>query len=147
MAIRRKVFAEIKPLRVDLGRLGRKLLTGAETELINRICKAGWKVMYIPNAQVYHQIPPERLDKSYIYRIGHGFAASHVILTSDPNPLVVLRWFASDFWYSCRMFFRLIVALLQRKTLWFDDYMRFWIIAQRIPFRIKSLFHKEITPR
>lgn len=147
MAIRRKVFSDTSSLRVDLGRFGRKLLTGAETELINRISKVGWKVMYIPDAQVHHQVAPERLEKSYIYRIGYGFAASHVILTSDPNPWVVLRWFASDLWYTCRMFFRLVVALLRRKPLWFDDYMRYWIIAQRIPFRIKSLFHKRIVPK
>jgi hypothetical protein len=64
------------------------------------------------------------------------------MLTSDPKPIKVLRWFASDFWYATRMLFRLVWAIAKRKILWFDDYMRFWIVAKRVPIRLKYLLNR-----
>ena len=95
--------------------------------------------MYVPNAPVQHIVAPERLDKKHIYRIGRGLAESHIILTSEPGLRRVARWFASDLWYAIRMFFRLIIAVVRRNPLWFDDYMRFWMVAQRIPIRFMRI--------
>jgi hypothetical protein len=39
------------------------------------------------------------------------------------------------------MLIKFIIAFCSRKPLWFDDYMRFWMVFQRIPLRIKALFH------
>jgi glycosyltransferase involved in cell wall biosynthesis len=139
VAFRGSVLAELGLFRADLGRSGGSSLAGEETELIGRFHKAGWKVVYLPDAAVRHMVAPERLKKSYIYRIGWGLAASHVILTYDPRLHMVVRWFASDLWYATRMLFKLVAAILWRKPLWFDDYMRFWIVANRIPIRIKML--------
>jgi GT2 family glycosyltransferase len=139
MGIRKKALNEVASFRGDLGRIGHVKLTGGETDLTNRIHKAGWKIMYVPGAKVMHLVSPERLEKSYIYKIGYGHAASHIILTSSAKPLMALRWLASDTWYATRRFFWFILSLLQRKPLWFDDYMRFWMIYKRIPLRIKAL--------
>lgn len=139
MAIQRKLFDELGYFRIDLDRTGTQALAAGDTEMADRIHKAGWKVMYVPNAPVRHIVSPGRLTKAHIYRIGRGLAESHVILTADSNPLHILRWFASDMWYALRMFFWFIVALIKRKSLWFDDYMRFWMVAMRIPLRMKAL--------
>jgi glycosyltransferase involved in cell wall biosynthesis len=140
MAIRRSLFADLGFLRTDLDRSGGQVLAAGDTEMADRINKAGWKVMYIPDAPVRHLVAPERLQKNHIYRIGRGLAASHVILTADPRPHKILRWFASDVWYATRMFFAFVFAIMRGKTLWFDDYMRFWMVAQRIPFRAKHIW-------
>lgn len=147
MAIRKQVLVNLNWFRTDLGRSGRGSLAGEETELIHRINKSGWKVIYVPNARVRHLIPPERLNKAYIYRVGYGLAATHVILTYDVRLFRIIRWFASDMWYATRMCFRWIVALLQRKPLWFDDYMRFWMVAMRIPLRIQVLVKGQTSVR
>jgi GT2 family glycosyltransferase len=141
MAVRRSVLAEVGSFRPDLGRSGGSLLAGEETELVDRMYKAGWRVMYLPDAKVWHLVAPERLDKQYIYRVGMGLAATHVYLTSRRQVYYIIRWFASDAWYATRMLFKLLVAIVQRRALWFDDYMRFWMVAQRIPVRFRALLN------
>jgi GT2 family glycosyltransferase len=136
MAIRRRLFADLGFFRTDLDRSGKQVLAAGDTEMAERIHKAGWKVMYVPDAPVRHIVSRQRLDKKHIFRIGRGLAESHIILTSDPKPQKIIRWFASDAWYATRMFFSLIVALIRRKPLWYDDYMRFWMVAQRLPIRL-----------
>jgi GT2 family glycosyltransferase len=139
MAIRRALFDKLGYFRTDLDRTGNQALAAGDTEMADRIHKAGWKVMYVPDAPVNHLVSPGRLTKAHIYRIGRGLAESHIILTSDRNPLRIVRWFASDIWYALRMFYWFVVALVKRKSLWFDDYMRFWMVAMRIPLRVKAL--------
>lgn len=146
MAIRRSLFSDLGFFRLDLDRSGNQVLAAGDTEMADRINKAGWKVMYVPDASVQHIVPPERLDKKHIYRIGQGLAESHIILTSDPRPHKIARWFASDLWYATRMFFRLATAIMRRNPLWFDDYMRFWMVAKRIPLRVKALWCDRNVP-
>ncbi|GIK54773.1 MAG: glycosyltransferase family 2 protein [Chloroflexi bacterium] len=140
MAIRRRLFYELGFLRTDLSKIADQPLAAAETEMADRINKAGWKVVYVPHAPVYHLVPPERLNREYIYHRGRGLAKSHIILTDSRKPHIILRWFASDGWYAARRFFWLSLAIIERNEKWFDDYIRFWIIAQRIPLRFKRLF-------
>ena len=135
MAFRKKVFDVVGLFRTDLGRSGNQSLATEDTEMIGRIHRAGWKVIYLPQARVHHLVAPERLKKEYIYKVGYGLASSHVLLTANPRPHMVLRWFASDLWYATRMFFKFIMAVVWGKPTWFDDYMRFWMVAQRIPIR------------
>lgn len=139
MAFRRSVLADVGLFRLDLGPSGSVRLLGGETELIGRVHNAGWKIMYLPDPMVRHLVAPERLEKSYIYHTGRGLAATHVILTRDPRLHMIARWFASDLWYATRLFFKLAAAIVRRKPLWFDDYIRFWIVAQRIPIRTRAL--------
>jgi glucosyl-dolichyl phosphate glucuronosyltransferase len=139
MALRRKLFSSLGLFRLDLDRSGNQVLAAGDTELADRVNKAGWKVVYLPEAQVIHIVTPERLKKSHIYRIGYGLAASHVILTSDRSFFRVVRWFASDLWYTTRMFVKFIHSWIMRDPLWFDDYMRFWMVAMRLPIRVKTI--------
>jgi GT2 family glycosyltransferase len=147
MAIRQSLFAGLGLFRTDLDRSGNQVLAAGDTEMAARIDQAGWKVLYVPDALVRHLVAPERLDQKHIYRIGRGLAASHTILTSDPRLYMILRWFASDLWYASRMFFRLVTAIIHRKPLWFDEYMRFWMVWQRIPLRIKHVWNQNVRPR
>jgi GT2 family glycosyltransferase len=142
MAIRRRVLAQVGEFRTDLDRNGTEALAAGDTEMADRIHKAGWKVVYVPDASVRHLVAPERLQKSHLYRIGRGLAASHVVLTADPRPSKIVRWFASDAWYATRMLGRLLVALAWRKHLWFDDYLGFWMVARRIPCRWEWLWRR-----
>lgn len=139
MAIRRRIFTDSFFFRADLGKSGDHLLGAGETELMERIRKAGWVLLYVPTARVQHLVSPQRLDKSYIYRRGRGLQETHLRLTSDSRPHKIIRWFASDLWYATRMFFRFVMAIAQRKELWFDDYMRFWMIGLRLPLRVRWL--------
>jgi cellulose synthase/poly-beta-1,6-N-acetylglucosamine synthase-like glycosyltransferase len=143
MAFRKDVFNDLGFFDTELGPSGERRLTAEETEYIQRVHQRGWKVLYIPSAKVHHFVPPERLTKSHLYRVGRGLASSHVFLTSDPRLHMIIRWYLSDAWYALRMFVKFIGAVLQRKALWFDDYMRFWIVAMRLPIRFRMLFEKK----
>lgn len=139
MAFRKEVFNELGFFRTDLDRSGNQVLAAGDTEMIARAHKTGWKVMYLPEAQVSHLVAPERLKKEYIYLIGRGLAQSHVLITEDSRPRVIFRWFVSDSWYTTRMFLSFILSFIRGNPLWFDDYMRFWMVGMRIPLRVKSL--------
>jgi hypothetical protein len=139
------VISRVGSFRPDLGRSGNRKLAGEETELIGRIIKDHWKVLYLPDACVKHIVSHERLNKEYIYRIGRGLAATHVYLTSTKKFFNFVRWFLSDTWYMTRMLFKLVLALLQRKSLWYDDYMRFWMVGMRLILRLKVLIQGDVV--
>lgn len=145
LALRRQVFDQVGLFRPELDRVGSEVLTGGETELIGRCSRAGWQILFLPQAGVRHLMAPERLEKRYLYRIGRGLALSHIIQTADRRPRVVARWLASDAWYAARMLLRLCQAIAMRKRLWFDDYMRFWIVSRRIPLRLRLLLRGSLT--
>jgi glycosyltransferase involved in cell wall biosynthesis len=142
LAIRKNLFRVVGCFRTDLDRSGSQVLAAGDTEMVNRIYKAGWQVVYAPDAPVRHLVPRERLTKTHLYRIGRGLAQSHIILTTDPRLWVIARWFTSDLWYATRLGIALIAALVQHKPLWFDDYMKFWMVTMRIPLRAKSLWNR-----
>lgn len=139
MAFRKDIFSVVGFFSTALGPSADIRLTAEETEFIRRIPEHGYKVLYVPTAITKHLVPPERLKKSYIYKVGYGLASSHVILTSDPRPYMILRWLFSDLWFAFRLFGKLIISLLKMKPLWFDDYFRYWMVAKRIPIRLRAI--------
>jgi glycosyltransferase involved in cell wall biosynthesis len=145
MAFRKRVFEQVGQFRVDLDPTAGARILGGESEMISRLGGAGWQVLYVPDAVVMHFVLPKKLAKSYLYEEGMRLAASHIISTLDSRPRQVVRWFASDLWFAARLFFRYVAARLIRKESWFDDYMRFWIIAQRLVIRLEALTHKRYT--
>lgn len=52
----------------QLGRIGDRLFLGEETEFVDRLLRAGERVVYDPRLQVEHRLPPERLTQAYICR-------------------------------------------------------------------------------
>lgn len=67
MAFRRIAFEKYGLFRVDLGK--RKNLSGIEDrEFGARLLRAGEKIVYAPQAIIYHPVEPERLRKNYFLR-------------------------------------------------------------------------------
>jgi hypothetical protein len=57
--------------RTSLGRIGadtNNLLCGEETALIDRIREKGGRIFYVPDAQVTHCIPADRLTRAWMRR-------------------------------------------------------------------------------
>jgi glucosyl-dolichyl phosphate glucuronosyltransferase len=65
LSIRREWLERVGPFRTDLGRVGRRLTGGEETELLGRIVSAGGRLLYEPRAAVGHRVSPERLRRSW----------------------------------------------------------------------------------
>ena len=138
MAMRQSVIADVGFFREDLGPSGKNLVVGEETELMQRARSAGWQILYAPDAIVDHLVAPGRLEKEYIFRMGRRLAVTHIHLTWTTRIHKAARFFLSDLWYATRMLVQFMAVVLRRKPLWFDDYMRFWMVAMRLPLRIRA---------
>ena len=69
MAMRRRVFDSIGMFNTSLGRTGKHLLGGEESNLFERIVKHEYRVYYAPRAVMYHIIPKEKLSRDYFVRL------------------------------------------------------------------------------
>ncbi|MFB2922512.1 glycosyltransferase family 2 protein [Aerosakkonema funiforme] len=64
-SIRRTFLERIGGFNVNLGRVGKKLLSNEELLMTEQALKLGWQVAYIPDALVGHNVAPERLNQSW----------------------------------------------------------------------------------
>lgn len=69
MAIRRSLLDEVGVFNTSLGRTGKRLIGGEESELFERIADKGYKWYYVPRAVMYHIIPAEKLTEEYFERL------------------------------------------------------------------------------
>jgi glycosyltransferase involved in cell wall biosynthesis len=69
MAFTRAVFQRVGNFDPALGRIGKKLLGGEETDLYERVLDAGFKVLYQPSAVMRHAVEPERVRKTYFRKL------------------------------------------------------------------------------
>lgn len=66
MAFRKEAFSRYGLFRTDLGRKGKALINGEETELCQRLIQAKEKITYTPRAIVYHPVLKEHTQKKYV---------------------------------------------------------------------------------
>lgn len=76
MAFQKSVFEKFGGFRTDLGRSGKSLIGNEDTEFGMRLIAAGVRLLYVPQAIVYHPVVEERLTKKYFrsYWFGLGRA-------------------------------------------------------------------------
>ncbi|MBO5831737.1 MAG: glycosyltransferase [Alistipes sp.] len=76
MAMRREVFERIGLFDTTLGRTGKRLLGGEESDLFERMASAGMSCYYVPRAVMYHIIPAEKLTAEYFDRLAYNIGLS-----------------------------------------------------------------------
>lgn len=81
MAARREVFEKYGSFNTDLGRTGDNPMGGEEKEFFHRIASGGEAVWYLPEAVIFHIIPPEKLTMKYFRRLARGCGASERVRT------------------------------------------------------------------
>lgn len=69
MAMRRILLDEVGVFNTSLGRTGKRLIGGEESELFERIADKGYEWYYVPRAVMYHIIPAEKLTEEYFERL------------------------------------------------------------------------------
>lgn len=69
MAFRRSAALDYGGFDVTLGRVGRELIGGEENDLFERMLRGGETIWYVPDAVMWHIIPPEKLTESYFRRL------------------------------------------------------------------------------
>jgi glucosyl-dolichyl phosphate glucuronosyltransferase len=80
MAIRRELFARLGGFRTDLGPTASSELRGEDTEICRRFRGAGEKVVYAPNAIVYHPVEAKRAQKEYFLAWYFDFGRSQIVM-------------------------------------------------------------------
>ena len=76
MAMRREVFNKIGLFNTSLGRTGKLLIGGEESDLFERIAAADMECYYAPRAVMFHIIPAEKLSESYFERLCYNTGVS-----------------------------------------------------------------------
>lgn len=76
MAFRREVFDRFGAFDPALGRTGTVLLGGEESDLFERLGRAGVRFWYVPGATIRHIIPPEKLTRDYFRRLCYNVGVS-----------------------------------------------------------------------
>lgn len=76
MAMRRELFGTVGRFNTSLGRIGKKLIGGEESELFERIRAYNMPIYYVPRAIMYHIIPEEKLTLDYFSRLAYNIGIS-----------------------------------------------------------------------
>ena len=101
MAMRRSLFDSVGVFNTALGRTGKRLLGGEESDLFERIARSGYKVYYVPRAVMYHIIPAEKLTRDYFTRLSRNTGISQHTRAQQKNRLAklyvgeVMKWVAT----------------------------------------------------
>lgn len=103
MSFRSKVFDEYGMFDVKLGRVGRTLSGGEEKEFFFRMKKEYEKIWYVPQAIVYHCVPPDRTTEAFIRTQAFGIGHSEAVRIRSKGINVMLgryfmelvKWFGS----------------------------------------------------
>ena len=118
MVLRRSALIESgwldRPLLAD--RIGKKLVSGGDVEMAQRVRSAGYSLWFAPDAVLMHRIPLSRMSRRYLFRINRELGASSALIS-------LLTW--SDEWEAWRRMAR------DRRRHWFGMAMRGLFYAAR----------------
>ena len=78
MAMRRMVFDVVDTFDTSLGRTGKRLIGGEESDLFERMAKQAMRCYYVPEAVMYHIIPEEKLSEEYFDRLTYNIGVSQL---------------------------------------------------------------------
>ncbi len=76
MAFSKEVIVQLGGFATSIGRIGRKLIAGEESDLQLQIRIAGFPIRYEPNAIVEHWIPLPRQSPEYLYNIFYNLGVT-----------------------------------------------------------------------
>lgn len=117
MSFRKKIFEDVGYFRTDIGRFGKNLLGSEEPELCTRISTKypELKIIYNPDAIVYHNVIPKRLKISYLWKRSFFEGFSKALLMSDAPKI-------NDSFST-------------------EDTFLNYLLTKAIPFRVKKFYH------
>lgn len=76
MAFKREALVRVGIFDTSLGRTGKSLIGGEESDLFERMAAVGIRPYYVPRAVMYHIIPAEKLTREYFMRLCYNTGVS-----------------------------------------------------------------------
>jgi glycosyltransferase involved in cell wall biosynthesis len=102
LVVRRHVWESFVPKRLFLvGRVGKSMLSGEDSEALLHIHKGGWEIWYNPGMEIEHIIPSWRLSENYLISLmrGVGLSRYHLRMITFNNwerPFAFCIYMAND---------------------------------------------------
>ncbi|WP_204104711.1 MULTISPECIES: glycosyltransferase family 2 protein [Spirulina sp. CCY15215] len=89
-SIRRDILEAIGGFNVNLGRVGKNLVSNEELFMTEQALKQGWMVMYLPDAAAGHNVIPERITPNWFLKRswGQGISESYRDQLANRSALV-----------------------------------------------------------
>ena len=105
ISFRRELAIDFGGFNPALGRIGKKMLSGEETQLCEQIRKAGYRILIHPKMIVDHYIPLDRISLRYLFRQAWGdgqscYAWSNVEFSALNSKRVILNFFQYALGYA-----------------------------------------------
>ncbi len=101
----------------ELGRVGGKLIGGEENDFFLRLRDAGYPLWYLPDAVMWHIIPPEKLTEEYFSRLAYHNGISQRLRSELRGGLLLLR-FKEVLKWGATLLLSLPMRPPQRRMLW-----------------------------
>ncbi len=150
MAFSRQTVLKMGGFRTHCGRLKRRSISGAETEMINRITKAGRPVYYCPEAVVRHIVVPERRTRKFLIQRVKGDGATQPLLDLDRRDFRNVNIFRRIL-YDAKLTLKFVIKSVGYYVV--NDkkqaFLHFLYAVQkwgRTEMEIKFLYDKEFSP-
>ncbi len=100
---RRAVYEAVGRFDVTLGRKGKLLTAGEESDYLDRADEQGFVCIYSADATVEHLVPPNRLTAEYFRQVAHNTGRAHY-KASRKQALARIRSIAYQSWVAARSF-------------------------------------------
>jgi glycosyltransferase involved in cell wall biosynthesis len=103
MVLRREWVQRVGGFRGDMDRVGKCLISGGDTDLVQRVSDAGGKLFYEPAACLGHRVAPGRLRRRwFLSRCYWGGRSNARMLTAEELNLVMALRLATYVWTAFR---------------------------------------------
>ena len=100
MAIRREALELVGKFNPLLGRNGKRLIGGEESDLFERLRAHAMRCYYVPKAVMYHIIGSEKLNKDYFCRLAYNTGVSQRSRAELHHRLLSLYLFEAFKWVA-----------------------------------------------
>ena len=96
MAVRKERVVALGGFDVRLGNRGNRLGGEEDTELFERMLASGARIVYTPDAVVYHKVPVERMRLAYFRRwhFEHGVSTACYLPSANGRSVLGVPWWA-----------------------------------------------------
>jgi glycosyltransferase involved in cell wall biosynthesis len=101
MGFRKECLDQCGNFNTELGRNKKNLMAGEEKDLFNRLKEQNMPILYFPDIQVEHVIPPQRTTKEYIARMGQGVGMSERLRCLNTGKSVLWKRYFSELMKWC----------------------------------------------
>jgi len=104
VAFNKEAFLALGGVREDLSRKGRMFICGADNDIFNRIMINEGSIYYNPKALIYHYVPKNRMQKSWLLKRFYGQGATYVLLKYGSTQGLSL---VKPYLYNLRLYYKL----------------------------------------